>query len=46
MTWMVTENDQFLVFSIFLSGMIILKHKGNIERLVKGTESRIGFSSS
>lgn len=44
MSWLVTENDKFLIFSILLSCMIILKHKGNIERLVKGTESRIGFN--
>jgi len=42
MSWMMTENDKFLVFAILLSCLIILKHKGNIERLVKGTESRIG----
>ncbi len=42
LSWMMIENDKFLVFSILLSCMVILKHKGNIERLVKGTESRIG----
>lgn len=41
-SWVMTENDKFLVFSLLLSGLIILKHKGNIERLVKGTESHIG----
>ncbi len=44
MSWLMTENDNFFVFAIFLSCLIILKHKGNIERLVKGTESRIGFN--
>jgi len=46
MSWMMVRNDEFLVFSILLSGLIILKHKGNIERLVKGTESRIGSHST
>ena len=35
----------FFIFSILLSGMIIFKHKGNIERIVNGTESKIGASS-
>jgi len=44
-SWMMTENDNFIVFSILLSCLIILKHKDNIKRLVKGTESRIGSNS-
>jgi len=32
----------FLVFSLLVSGLIMVKHKGNIERLRKGTESKIG----
>jgi acyl phosphate:glycerol-3-phosphate acyltransferase len=35
----------FFVFSLLLSGMIIFKHKGNIERLVNGNESKIGSPS-
>jgi glycerol-3-phosphate acyltransferase PlsY len=32
----------FIFFSIVVSGLIVIRHKGNIERLWKGTESRIG----
>ncbi|MDT7041138.1 glycerol-3-phosphate 1-O-acyltransferase PlsY [Candidatus Nitronereus thalassa] len=35
----------FFVFSVLISGMILYKHKGNVERLVNGTESKIGSSS-
>jgi len=33
---------EFLLFSVVVSGLIVVKHKGNIERLWKGTESKIG----
>jgi len=33
---------EFVLFSVIVSGLIVLKHKGNIERLWSGTESRIG----
>lgn len=33
---------EFVLFSVVVSGLIVLKHKGNIERLWNGTESRIG----
>ena len=32
----------FMLFSLAVSGLIVLKHKGNIERLWKGTESKMG----
>jgi glycerol-3-phosphate acyltransferase PlsY len=32
----------FLLFAAGVSGLIVLKHKGNIERLWNGTESKIG----
>ena len=32
----------FLVFAVIVSGLIGMKHKGNIERLWSGTESKIG----
>ncbi len=32
----------FVLFSVLVSGLIVVKHKGNIERLWNGTESRIG----
>lgn len=34
----------FVLFSVIMSGFIVLKHKGNIERLLQGTESKIGQS--
>ena len=33
---------EFVLFSAIISGLIVLKHKGNIERLWNGTESKIG----
>ncbi|TKS60552.1 MAG: acyl-phosphate glycerol 3-phosphate acyltransferase [Nitrospira sp.] len=32
----------FILFSVVVSGLIVMKHKENIERLWNGTESRIG----
>jgi glycerol-3-phosphate acyltransferase PlsY len=32
----------FALFSLLVTSLIVIKHKGNIERLWKGTESRIG----
>ena len=32
----------FVLFSVLVSSLIMVKHKGNIERLWNGTESRIG----
>lgn len=32
----------FVLFSVVVSGLIVMKHKGNIERLWNGTESKIG----
>ncbi|MCS6303955.1 MAG: glycerol-3-phosphate 1-O-acyltransferase PlsY [Nitrospira sp.] len=32
----------FILFSAVVSGLIVIKHKGNIERLWKGTESKMG----
>lgn len=32
----------FELFSVVVSGLIVMKHKGNIERLWSGTESKIG----
>lgn len=32
----------FVCFSVLVSGLIGIKHKGNIERLWQGTESKIG----
>ena len=36
----------FIIFSLVISGLIVMKHRGNIERLWKGTESKIGQGRS
>lgn len=38
----VRPTEPFLFFSLLVTGLIVVKHKDNIARLVKGTESRIG----
>ena len=42
----VRPTGAFIIFSLVISGLIVIKHKGNIERLWKGTESKIGQSRS
>ncbi|NGZ97849.1 MAG: acyl-phosphate glycerol 3-phosphate acyltransferase [Nitrospira sp. WS110] len=32
----------FVLFAVVVTGLIVIKHKGNIERLWKGTESKMG----
>ena len=32
----------FISFAVLVTGLIVIKHKGNIERLWKGTESKMG----
>ncbi len=41
-SWFMTFDLQFTIFSLFLSGLIIGKHKSNIVRLLDGTEPTIG----
>jgi acyl phosphate:glycerol-3-phosphate acyltransferase len=36
------QRQEFLVFSLIVSGLIWIKHKDNIVRLWKGTESKMG----
>ena len=33
---------EFVLFSVIVSSLIVMKHRGNIERLWKGEESKIG----
>ena len=40
------QRLDFVVFSIFLTGMIYYRHKENLVRLANGTENRIRFLSS
>lgn len=43
---LVRPTVEFVLFSVVVSGLIVLKHKGNIERLWNGTESKIGQKKS
>ena len=36
------QRQEFLLFAIFVSGLVWVKHKDNIVRLWKGTEGKIG----
>lgn len=42
----VRPTSGFIIFSLVISGLIVIKHKGNIDRLWRGTESKIGQSRS
>jgi glycerol-3-phosphate acyltransferase PlsY len=48
--FMVLLNRQggspLLILTVFLTGLIFFKHKENIERLIKGEESKIGQKNS
>ena len=41
-TWFLTKNTTLFVFTIVLGAVIICNHKSNIQRLLTGTENRIG----
>ncbi len=43
--WFMTYDLQFLIFSLLLGSFVIGKHKGNIVRLLNGTEPSIRRSS-
>ncbi|RLA20497.1 MAG: acyl-phosphate glycerol 3-phosphate acyltransferase [Gammaproteobacteria bacterium] len=40
--WLFTADQNFLVVSIVIALLLIWRHRGNIQRLRAGTESRIG----
>lgn len=40
-SWFMTLDLQFTIFSLLLSVLVIGRHKGNIVRLLQGTEPRI-----
>ncbi len=42
--WFITLDLQFTIFSLLLSALIFWKHRGNISRLLNGTEPSIGRS--
>ncbi len=39
--WIMTRDAEFLIFSLPLAGLVIIRHKDNILRLRKGTEPRV-----
>ncbi|MBM3859177.1 MAG: glycerol-3-phosphate 1-O-acyltransferase PlsY [Verrucomicrobia bacterium] len=41
-TWLITQDKTFIIFTVILSVLAIYKHKSNIQRLLAGTENRIG----
>jgi len=40
------KSPAFIVFTVVLSGLIVWRHQGNIQRLWAGTESKLGQSRS
>lgn len=40
--WQMESFWPYTIFSLILGGLAILRHKGNIQRLMNGTESRFG----
>ena len=42
-TWIVYHDVILLVLAIFIGALIIWKHRGNLQRIVKGTESKFSF---
>lgn len=42
-TWFVYRDPLLLLISIVIGGLIIWKHRGNIQRLLAGTESKFTF---
>jgi glycerol-3-phosphate acyltransferase PlsY len=45
-TWLIERNATLFWFTAILAAVAIYKHKSNIQRLVAGTESRIGRAAS
>ena len=42
-TWLVYHDGILLLLSIIIGGLILWKHRGNIQRLLAGTESKFYF---
>ncbi|MBX3331896.1 MAG: glycerol-3-phosphate 1-O-acyltransferase PlsY [Nitrospira sp.] len=39
---LIRPTTAFMSFAVLVTGLIVIRHKGNIERLWKGTESKMG----
>jgi glycerol-3-phosphate acyltransferase PlsY len=44
--WLFFHSPILTGMSLFIALMIVLRHRGNIQRLLSGTEPRLGTSSS
>jgi glycerol-3-phosphate acyltransferase PlsY len=42
-TWFVYQNWLLTLFAVIIGGLILYKHRGNIQRLLSGTESKFTF---
>lgn len=42
-TWFVFQNVPVLLCSLVCGGLILWKHRGNLQRIAKGTESKFSF---
>ena len=42
-TWFVYQDLLLLALAIFISGLILWKHRANIGRLLRGEESKLSF---
>ena len=40
--WFFSQSPVFVAMGVFLGAMVILRHRGNIQRLLAGTEPRFG----
>jgi glycerol-3-phosphate acyltransferase PlsY len=45
-TWFTTHNGSLTFVTAAMGALAIYKHKANIQRLLKGTENRVGASKS
>lgn len=43
MAWLVYHDPICLIFAIVVGGLIVFQHRGNINRLIHGTESKFSF---
>ncbi|NCB36701.1 MAG: glycerol-3-phosphate acyltransferase, partial [Clostridia bacterium] len=43
MTWILYQNWLLLVLGLIIGGLIIWKHRGNLQRILKGEESKFSF---
>lgn len=43
MTWVLYQNVVLLLLSLVIGGLIIWKHRGNLQRILKGEESKFSF---